>query len=905
MADKAPPHTSTNNPNLNITPPPPASVASSTPFTPRNSTFPDGLDSESEFDAFDPTPVHSPTGPHYDDLPPTYDEAQQQALQEARSGATHPDPNDLEVRRLTLSHQQPPSFEAPHTNVNTNTSAPQRSRTSLIEDPNAYEFEPENRPNAHGLGRTVPIQQAGSSERIPVGRSNPPAAGLPTYGSVNAAALLERALGFTQHRPDADVRFAPRLSRLVAIPQEGVPPSNHRKHRGGRHGRGKWRRERGRESNDAQQVPGQWPSSPSNSTSNVEAGSTQVPLQFTRAYSKALHAHSIRPAEFTEFLDGLNAICNATSVNLSTLSNDNPSSDSIDDTLPAMVREYISRANTDFFAPRGLTVRFQTLDELVQVLQIPEERSQRAAAVASALDESVTTEKRAQGIYPWVEALETGLPGPSSRTLVMREMGDRYRNQPTSPYVNYPNEKERYNEDDEDPPHSVPDSPPGFQPGVQPFPFGGWGARGPGVAGVPGLPGMPGVPGVPGIGAPWGSDHHGRGWRGGPQGYLPQPDHHNTYAHGRRGFGGPDFPFGPRGGPGRRGVPFAPRGFGPGTPGQNNNNWSVLGQSIGKWGEEFGKSWGKWGEEVGKRAGEWGNDVGRQFAEGPSFGAGARDRGQSSSHAYGYTGDRNGLGTQDMGQETGHVYGGGSNGNGVATQESGVLRDYKDRALAVPPPVAKDSNKGKEKVKAKTKTKHDDDDSDSSSSDSSSSDSESEDEEDELPTPHDLFLARLREINIAAQASTAKGKKSAGEIAAERALAIEKAQNDKTAAELKWEEKREKRALKRELRQKKREINREHKRVKRELRRLKKQDSAGKGEKSGKDKSGKREEKRKAREEYREKKREIRKVKEERRREWREDKRERRRGGCGKDGGADDERAGEMIWIVIENLERI
>ena len=845
--------------------------------------------------------MHSPTGPNYDDLPPTYDEAQQQAMHEARSGATPLDPNDLEIRRLTLSDHQPPPFEPPHTSTNSNTGASQRSRTSLLEDPNAYEFEPENRANARGLGRTVSVQQVEGSERIPVGRTNVPATDLPAYrgtapahGSVDTGALLERALEFTRHQPDADARYAPRLARLVAVPQEGVPALHQveRRGHGRRHGRERRESGRGHGPQDTPHIPGQWPDSSSSQILQPEPETSNEPVQFMRAYSKALHAHSIRPAEFTEFLDGLNALCNATRTSPYSLSN------STDDTPPAVVQEYISRANADFFAPRGLSVSLKSLSELVGLLAIPEERGQRAAAVASALDESVTVEKRAQGIHPWVEALEPSVPGPTSRTLVLREMGDRFRSQSASTSENVKNEKKGNDEDDEDPPHSVPDSPPRpSQESFQPFPFGGWGNRG------------PGVPGVPGVGPPWRRDAHpGRGWGamgGGPWGPPPHPGHHNNYGCGRRGPGGPGgpgFPFGPRGGPG---MPFGPRGFGPGTSNQTND-WNAFGESIGKWGEDLGRSWGKWGEEfgkragewgndVGKRAGEWGNDVGRQFAAGPGFGPGSQERGQSSSHAYQNTTGAYGAGAQDRRQESGHVYGGGLDENEAAAQESGVLQDYKDRALGVPSP-SKEPKKGKEKERAKAKNDDDDDDDDSSSSDSSDdSDSESEDEKESLD---DHFLARLREINIAAQASTAKGKKSTQEIALERALAIEKAQNEKTALELKYQQKREKRELKRQLRQRKMEIKREQKRLKRELRALNKD----RGKKEGRDKSGKREERRKAREEYREKKREVRKVKDQKRREWREGKRERRRGGCAGGGGVE-ERAGTMIWVVVGNMD--
>jgi hypothetical protein len=238
---------------------------------------------------------------------------------------------------------------------------------------------------------------------------------------------------------------------------------------------------------------------------------------------------------------------------------------------------------------------------------------------------------------------------------------------------------------------------------------------------------------------------------------------------------------------------------------------------------------------------------------------------------------------------------------GLAGQETGILRE--------------DSKAEVSTAATKTKTKEadddDDDDTSSISSESSSdsdSDSDSEDEED-YPDTHALFLERMREINAAAETSRAKGKKSPDEIARERDLAIEKAQNQRTAMEVKIEQKRqdrqlkrqqrrEKRQQKRELRRKKRELKREHRRVKRELRGL------NGGMAKGKDKAAKRQQK----EEYWQKKRDHKKAKDEARREWREKKWERkraRRENRGRGVGAflaDSSKEDNMVWVVIENL---
>lgn len=894
MAEKAPPNSS--NSNLNIHPPPPSSNSGSTsnaPFTPRSTTFPDGLDSDSEFDVFEPTPVHSPGGPRYDDLPPSYDEAQQQALQDARNGVPPLDPNNLEVHRLALNEHQ----GSPQPQVQ-----PQRSTPEMW----AHEvaMAPDNGRNANGLGMTVPVQQVPNSEQIPIGQvpsGNLPTANVP-FGEANTTApdptfaLLNRALEFTRHEPDADARFAPRLTRCVAIPQEGVPRLGNEHHRGpGRH-HGCGRGGRGRfpsraERREMHRMPGQWPESGSTDTVNTAATDGEEPVQFLRAYAKALHAHSIRPAEFTEFLDGLNALCIATN----TTPNDLLHEDSDVDGPSAIVRNYIDATNEAFFAPRGLKVSLKSLSTLVEALKIPSERGQRAGATASALDERSSSEQRANALHPWIEKLETGVPSPSSQTLLLREMGERFRRQSFSSLPGNENEdtkpkdeeKARAGNEDSDPPHSIPEPPPG--PGNQGFPpFGpgrGWGP-------TPWMPWM----GPPG---PWGRHgHHGRGWGPGHGHHHwgpPPPPHHGHHPHHGGPFGGgPGWRGGFGGRPGWRGA-FGGRpgwhgpghhGFGPRHAGPGNthpNNWAAWGESIGKWGEEFGKRMEEWGQQFGRQAEEWGNDVGRRAgAWGEDIaaranGSGAPQRGESSTQAA-----ASASASASAPAPTPVSASAATSGpEGLTGQETGV--HHEDSNTSLPNPEA---SKDKENEKAA----HEDDDDSSSVSSDSSSDSDSDEE---YPDTHELFLQRIREINVAAETSRAKGKKSPEEIARERDMAIEKAQSQRTALEHKIEQKRQKRIVKKELRRKKREIKREHRRLKRELRGL----DGGKRDKNG------RKEKRKQREEYRERKKELRAVKMDARREWREAKFERRR--LKREGGYEGWKTKEegMVWIVVENLD--
>ncbi|KAF2246563.1 hypothetical protein BU26DRAFT_49249 [Trematosphaeria pertusa] len=816
--------------NLNVHAPPPSTTpasVSNAPFTPRSSTFPDDLDSDSE-DVFEPTPVHSPSGPHYDDLPPSYDEAQQQALHDARNGVPPLNPENLEMHRLAL---------------NEGYSVPQGAEVHAHRA-TAAEIEQENRRNASGLGMNVPVQQLGASEQIPVGvvRSGNTTSTLPLDPT---SVLLSTALEFTKHEPDADSRYAPRLTRCVAIPQVSVPSSERAARRGrecGRRGVRRTGRGGGRRGDRQMSMPGQWPESSSVETLPTE---TEEPVQFFRAYAKALHAHSIRPAEFLDFLDGLNALCAAMGTTPADLvnaeENGNPDVD--------VVRNYINATNEAFFAPRGLRVSLRSLSTLMDAIKIPEERGQRAGAVVSVLDNKSTPDRRAQALHPWIEALETNVPAPSIAALVLKDMAQRFGGPPQMQGQTTANEgpnpaeaeKRAAEAQDSDPPHSLPPEPQPAQAGPGWPPLGGWRGhgswnrgrqhgRGWGPFGPPGW-GPFGPPGFGPHGPPGFGPH-------GPPGFGP----HGPPGHGP--WGGPGRgPWGAhRGGWGGHGCGVgagvgAGAGAGARGPGgeQPQNPWEEWGKSIGKWGEEFGKKMEVWGEQFGKRAEAWGDGV-------ASRGSGSGPPGEQAGAAGPNSVELHGLQAE-------------SSANGLAGQETGVLRDNGAEE-------AKSKNERKAKEKAGKKASKDDDDDDdasSISSDSSSnsdSDSDSEDEE-KYPDTDAIFLQRVREINTAAESSLSKGKKTSQEIERERSLAIEKACRDKDALEVKVKEKRMKRAVWREFRDKKRAAKKEHREKKRAMRRT------GVGKKS---------------------------------KEWKELKkgyRERKREGQGKG----------MVWVVVENLD--
>jgi hypothetical protein len=842
MSDR-PSHLNTNPP-----PPPSSTPTSNAPFTPRSSTFPDGLDSDDE-DFFVPTPTQSPdAGPHYDDLPPTYDEAQQQALRDARNGVSPVNPETIDVQRLQLDNSGVYQIPA---------SADVRAHRAT-----AAELEQERK------DRAVPVQHVGGSENVVVGRVGPVIVD-------PVAKLLSTALEFTKHEPDADTQYAPRLARCVAIPQTSSST--------GRKGKGKqresgWRRSGrgrgGRAGCGNQHVPGQWPDT-SSETLAVGINGEGEPVEFLRAYAKALHAHSIRPAEFLDFLDGLNALCAATGITPADIIDDEMSNNS----PVGLIQNYINAVNESFFAPRGLKVHIKSLATLLDVAKIPEERGQRAGAVASVLDEATTPANRAQALHPWIEALETNVPEPSTSALVMKDMVSRLRrpslteNQSSSADRIDGSEATRTESDgpphsvpraEEDPPHSIPGAfPAGSQDNSQgPTwpPFSGWQGRG---------------------GRDW-SGQRGQQWGpfGAPGNGPFGPPGNGPFGAGRGPFGAPgNGPFGrPRNGPWGRGR--SGHGCGAQSRGQPQNGWEAWGRNIGKWGEDFGRRMEVWGEQVGRNAQAWGEDVGRNAQ---SWGEDVAAR--ASGDVGGVS--ANGYGERQSQQQSGEPHAaehGTTNG-----QETGVHQE-KNGDKSVDAKLHTN-----EKVGTKAKPEDNDDDDDdastiSSDSDSDSSDSDSDSDEKSYPNTTALYQTRISAINAAAQSAHLKGKKSPAAISLERSTAIERATRDKTALDNKIEAKKTKRAILRGFRERKRELRREYRGKRRALKR------EGKGKKTREWKEMRRW--------FRERKRELKREKWEVKRDIREARWEGKRRAREEPSG--DFVGGGMggVWVVVENLSK-
>lgn len=135
MADNTQPATA---PHSAISPPNP-------PYTPRSTSIPD--DSETEFE---PTPLHSPGGPQYEDLPPSYDFA----LSDSRNGVASLDASQIEAHRVSANEgpDEPEVWEY-------------RMRGDSAENDQVQEQEEAPAYEGH-----VPVQHVPSSEYIPVGR---------------------------------------------------------------------------------------------------------------------------------------------------------------------------------------------------------------------------------------------------------------------------------------------------------------------------------------------------------------------------------------------------------------------------------------------------------------------------------------------------------------------------------------------------------------------------------------------------------------------------------------------------------------------------------------------------------------------------------------------------------------
>lgn len=128
------------------------------PYTPRATSIPD--DSSTEYE---PTPVHSPGGPQYEDLPPSYDFA----LSDARNGGAALDASQIEAHRVSANEgpDEPEVWEYRMRGEGAET-----EETNENEEAPAYEGLISVQHDAPAHEGFVPVQQVTGSQSIPVGR---------------------------------------------------------------------------------------------------------------------------------------------------------------------------------------------------------------------------------------------------------------------------------------------------------------------------------------------------------------------------------------------------------------------------------------------------------------------------------------------------------------------------------------------------------------------------------------------------------------------------------------------------------------------------------------------------------------------------------------------------------------
>ncbi|KAI4689091.1 hypothetical protein J4E81_007808 [Alternaria sp. BMP 2799] len=717
------------NTNFTSNPPPPStSSQSNVAFTPSATSIADSSDNE-----FEPTPVHSPGGPQYEDLPPSYDEARDQAVHDTRHGIAPVDPSQIEAHRITTNEgpNEPEVWEY-------------RVRGEETDPASEQEQAPDYANHTNDKATSVPVQHVSTSENIAVGRVHGGSASSSSKEKQPdlASDLLTQALEFSREEPDAKAQYAPHLNRIVAIPDHAGPARRADEH-----------------------------------------------VYFLVAYAEVLDRHSIKPAEFAEFLYGLQVLTTAAHTTAEDLLQ-KPSHQGLSSSI---VHDYIRGANEAFFAPRGLVVSFRSETALLDMLPIP--AGHKPSVLANLADVTATAEWRARQLYPWIEALDAdAVPMPSERVLKLHEMSERFSGPTTatgsSDYAG--NSGLGSAGAHEDPPHSI-SGPPEESSHAH---------------------------GRHGRGA-----HHPRGRRGGHWSPFGMPGHGPFGAPGNGPFGAPgNGPFG-RGGRG----PFGPRGnafFGRGGcssrggrgrgrgPPQSANEWAEVGKELGKIGEQFGRHMGDLGVEIGKRASAFGVEVGRMA----SGNAGASvsmsgNRGPTISGPASY---------QQVHDDLPPAY------TAPPGQETGVL--YGDRKVDTVYPTEK-----KDKGKAVAEDVDDDDDDTSSlSSDSSDSDSDYDSDYDSdsdctsatTPKTQSLKLARrnlkarsrslkkqhhLRKRELKAKHADTKGKGKAAKKA--KKDPEYKAAKKEYKAQRK-ELKKERVALKREWRDAREEMKREKRGVK-------------------------------------------------------------------------------------------
>lgn len=603
--------------------------------------------------------------------------------------------------------------------------------------------------------------------------------------------LLNQALTFTQELPATDGRFAHELTRPIAVPS----------------------------------LPG-----------NVE------PMKFARFYATILHHHSISPAQFMDFIDGLNALSKACSANPAYLRGMDPGYEILNENITPgnLVPAYLAQTNHTFFAPRGLQVRVLTLNQLAELVKIPTSHHIRHSMLSEAIRSYAAgaevptaangaARATSQTLEPYIEPLSSAVPEPKTTIEALNSVAARFAN------LNVGGERA-----------ATP------RPGPQRSRSVGSAIPGPSSA------------------------------REGEAGPSTEPAlplwHPHTVGRFAGDWGGRQGKFWNDWGE-KQGDYWTKWGE---KQGDKWGKWGEKqGDKWGKWGEKQGEKWAKWGEDFGKKMMEkWGDDSGRKTGgdayaeggrnmpgapvgagpgtnEGPTpeqvFGSGppmpgafpmapgprgamiaamaARSHGAAMATAAMRGGHGPALwhgGAHPWGAHTGWGGGrGGVRGGGGRAWGGGGFGGarfaggpHHGHGVFVPHGGLGDGRFGYGNPDL---DKRDDDDSDTSSVSSSSSDSSSDSEStavSERSNADAIFTQRVREIEKHAAEARAKGKKSEEDIEKERQKSLRKADEERSKAVAEFEKRRDKRNMKAEMKAFKHEWKRN---VKAEAKNMKKQ----------------------------------------------------------------------------------
>ncbi|KAF2427235.1 hypothetical protein EJ08DRAFT_699684 [Tothia fuscella] len=165
------------------------------------------------------------------------------------------------------------------------------------------------------------------------------------------------------------------------------------------------------------------------------------PVKFTRFYATVLDAHLITAGQLVEFIDGLNAICTATSFSSSIYHSRNPSSgyelSRDDSSIPHedMLSAFLALSNTHFFNPRGLRVHLSDLSQLADMVNMNNAairktvlgevlRNVRAGVEVPAAANGAAG-AASQALVPYIEALTAAVPEPRKHTEALDILANR------------------------------------------------------------------------------------------------------------------------------------------------------------------------------------------------------------------------------------------------------------------------------------------------------------------------------------------------------------------------------------------------------------------------------------------------------------------------------------------------